>query len=178
MSSISKAPSNNMLSFESSEESSWTKYFEDFFNNDHNNNIDDYNDQKCSLNSFSAFDDGSYSLVSDAAEKKIVDQSAQGGMEYIKRLSFKKRKKIITSLVDHDLEDTASSPINSPKVFKAKEKEEINHFYQERGNILGGKDERKEVEFNEIHTSIIDHTELNKKGLCLVPMSMVMKYLG
>jgi hypothetical protein len=117
MSSISKAPSNNMLSFESSEESSWTKYFEDFFNNDHNNNIDDYNDQKCSLNSFSAFDDGSYSLVSDAAEKKIVDQSAQGGMEYIKRLSFKKRKKIITSLVDHDLEDTASSPINSPKVF-------------------------------------------------------------
>jgi hypothetical protein len=117
MSSISKAPSNNMLSFESSEESSWTKYFEDFFNNDHNNNIDDYNDQKCSLNSFSAFDDGSYSLVSDAAEKKIVDQSAQGGMEYIKRLSFKKRKKIITSLVDDDLEDTASSPINSPKVF-------------------------------------------------------------
>ncbi|GAU26618.1 hypothetical protein TSUD_102250 [Trifolium subterraneum] len=135
MSSISKAPSNNMLSFESSEESSWTKYFEDFFNNDHN--IDDYNDQKYSINSFSAFDDdGSYSLVFDAAEKKVADQSAQGGMEYIKRLSFKKRKKIITSLVDHDLEDTASSPINSPKalymnqIFKAKEKEEIDHFFQ------------------------------------------------
>ncbi|XP_045805425.1 vascular-related unknown protein 4-like [Trifolium pratense] len=179
MSSISKAPSNNMLSFESSEESSWTKYFEDFFNNDdHNNNIDDYNDQKYSLNSFSNFDDGSYSLVPDAAEKTIADQSAQGGMEYIKRLSFKKRKKIITSLVDHDLEDTASSPINSPKVFKAKEKEEIDHFYQEKGNTLGQKDERKEMGSNEMDTSISDHTELNKKGLCLVPMSMVMNYLG
>jgi len=113
MSSTSKAPSNNnMISFESSEESSWTKYFEDFFNND----------QKCSINSFSDFDDGSSSLVSDAGnslvgEKKLADHSAQGGMQYIKRLSFKKRKKIITSLVDHDLEDTASSPINSPKVF-------------------------------------------------------------
>ncbi|AES66912.1 hypothetical protein MtrunA17_Chr2g0319661 [Medicago truncatula] len=173
MSSISKAPSNNnMISFESSEESSWTKYFEDFFNND----------QKCSINSFSDFDDGSSSLVSDAAnslvgEKKLADQSAQGGMEYIKKLSFKKRKKIITSLVDHDLEDTASSPINSPKVFKAKEKEEIDHFYQEKGNTPREKDERKEVGLNERDTSR-DHTELNKKGLCLVPRSMVLNYVG
>ncbi|WJX68766.1 hypothetical protein P8452_53105 [Trifolium repens] len=140
MSSISKAPSNNMLSFESSDESSWTKYFEDLFNNDHNNNIDDYNDQKYSVNSFSAFDDAFSSLVSDDAANplpygKNLAENSQGGVEYIKRLSFKKRKKIITSLVDDDLEDTASSPINSPKalymnqIFKAKEKEDI-HFYQ------------------------------------------------
>jgi len=121
MSSISKAPSNNnMISFESSEESSWTKYFEDFFNNEHKDI--DHHEQKCSINSFSGFGDGS-SLVSDAAnsmvgEKKLTDQNAQSGsIQYIKRLSFKKRKKIITSVVDHDLEDTASSPINSPKVF-------------------------------------------------------------
>lgn len=49
-------------------------------------------------------------------KKKLSDHSAQGAMEYNKRLSFKKRKKIKTSLVDHDLEDTASSPMNSPKV--------------------------------------------------------------
>ncbi|KAK2350962.1 protein disulfide-isomerase 5-4 [Trifolium repens] len=176
MSSISKAPSHNMLSFESSDESSWTKYFEDLFNNDHNNNIDDYNDQKYSVNSFSAFDDAFSSLVSDDAANplpygKNLAENSQGGVEYIKRLSFKKRKKIITSLVDDDLEDTASSPINSPKIFKAKEKEDI-HFYQEKGHTLGEKDERKEVGF-----SISDHTELNKKGLCLVPMSMVMNYL-
>lgn len=91
MSSISKSLSkNNVIGFESSEESSWTKYFEDFFNNDHNN--------------------------TDGDEKQLSNHSAQGGMEYVKRLSFKKRKKIKTSLVDHDLEDTASSPVNSPKV--------------------------------------------------------------
>ncbi|XP_058773761.1 vascular-related unknown protein 4-like isoform X4 [Vicia villosa] len=105
MSSISKSPSdNNMINFESSEESSWTKYFEDFFNNDHNN--------------------------IDGDEKQLSDHSAQGGMKYVKSLSLKKRKKIKTSLVDHDLEDTASSPINSPKIFKAKEKEEIDQFYE------------------------------------------------
>ncbi|KAI5412214.1 hypothetical protein KIW84_057042 [Lathyrus oleraceus] len=121
MSSISKSPlNNNMISFESSEESSWTKYFEDFFNNDHNNIDGDDHDGGSSTSS----------LVFDAAEKKLSDHSAQGAMEYNKRLSFKKRKKIKTSLVDHDLEDTASSPINSPKIFKAKEKEEIDQFYE------------------------------------------------
>ncbi|XP_058773748.1 vascular-related unknown protein 4-like isoform X2 [Vicia villosa] len=146
MSSISKSPSdNNMINFESSEESSWTKYFEDFFNNDHNN--------------------------IDGDEKQLSDHSAQGGMKYVKSLSLKKRKKIKTSLVDHDLEDTASSPINSPKIFKAKEKEEIDQFYEEKRNNQGEKDERKEVEFNERDTNN-NHSELNKKGLCLVPMSM------
>lgn len=110
MSSRSKTPSNYIISSESSEESSWTKYFEDFFNN--HNNIDiNHDDEKCSV-SFSDFDDGSSSLISDAAAKKLAD-CAQDGM----RLSFKKRKKIKTRLVDDDLEDTASSPINSPKVF-------------------------------------------------------------
>ncbi|XP_004487591.1 vascular-related unknown protein 4-like isoform X2 [Cicer arietinum] len=170
MSSRSKTPSNYIISSESSEESSWTKYFEDFFNN--HNNIDiNHDDEKCSV-SFSDFDDGSSSLISDAAAKKLAD-CAQDGM----RLSFKKRKKIKTRLVDDDLEDTASSPINSPKIYKAKEKEEIDHLYQEKGNTLGERDEMKEVGFNEMDTSR-DHTELNKKGLCLVPLSMVMNYLG
>ncbi|KAL5081783.1 hypothetical protein RYX36_010204, partial [Vicia faba] len=92
-------------------------------------------------------------------------------MEYMKRLSLKKRKKIKTSLVDHDLEDTASSPINSPKIFKAKGKDEIDQFYEEKGNTEGEKDERDEVGFKERDTSN-EHSELNKKGFCLVPMSM------
>ncbi|KAI5412213.1 vascular-related unknown protein 4 [Lathyrus oleraceus] len=164
MSSISKSPlNNNMISFESSEESSWTKYFEDFFNNDHNNIDGDDHDGGSSTSS----------LVFDAAEKKLSDHSAQGAMEYNKRLSFKKRKKIKTSLVDHDLEDTASSPINSPKIFKAKEKEEIDQFYEEKGNTQ----REKEVEFNERDTSNNEHSELNKKGFCLVPMSMVINYI-
>ncbi|KAJ1389135.1 hypothetical protein SESBI_38549, partial [Sesbania bispinosa] len=116
MGSITKAPS-------SSEESGWTKYFEDFFNN---HNIDD---KKCSI-SFSGVDYSSSSLVSDAA-KKLADNA----QAYRNTSSFQKRKKIKTTLVDDDLEDTASSPINSPKVldenqtYKAKQKEIID-FYQ------------------------------------------------
>ncbi|KAI9093281.1 hypothetical protein K1719_027295 [Acacia pycnantha] len=34
-----------------------------------------------------------------------------------KRLSFKKRKNDFATVVDDALEDTASSPLNSPKVF-------------------------------------------------------------
>lgn len=57
--------------------------------------------------------DGSSSVVSDAATSVVkksikIDQAGS-----CKRLSFKKRRK---GLIDDALEDTASSPVNSPKV--------------------------------------------------------------
>ena len=66
----------------------------------------------------------SSSLVSDAAssaEKKKVANSKQVEEfnyvnRYVKRSSFKKRKDVITALIDDSLEDTATSPLNSPKV--------------------------------------------------------------
>lgn len=111
MSSITKAPpsSNDALS---SEESGWTTYFDDFFNN--------HVDNKCSM-PLSAL--SSSSLVSDAAslvQKKVA--SAIQVQDFSvnkksKRTSFKKRKDAITAFIDDALEDTATSSLNSTKVF-------------------------------------------------------------
>ena len=110
MSSITKGPpsSNDVLS---SEESGWTTYFDDFFNN--------HVDNKCSMPLSGV---PCSSLVSDAAslvEKKVA--SAIQVEEFSlnkksKRTSFKKRKDAITALIDDALEDTATSSLNSPKV--------------------------------------------------------------
>ncbi|KAG4968871.1 hypothetical protein AAZX31_12G201500 [Glycine max] len=158
MSTISKdsSSSKNMTSeCDSSEESGWTKYFEDFFDN---HNIDDDDDQKCSMSSFSGVDSYySTSFVSDSATKKLTDNTQ--AEEYDHQSSLKKRKKIKTALVDDALEDTASSPIKGSK---------------EKRNTLGERDERKEMGFNEGDN---DHTKLKNKGLCLVPLSMIVKYI-
>ncbi|KAK7272438.1 hypothetical protein RJT34_29033 [Clitoria ternatea] len=158
MSSISTAPSSKIIishECESPEESGWTKYFDDFFLSNNNND----HDQKCSI-SFSGADHSSSSLVSDAAIKKLTHDSTQAE-EYGKELSFKKRKKIKTAFVDDALEDTATSPINGSD--------------EEKGNSSGERDDRKELCFNERDS---DLTKLKKKGLCLVPLSMMVNYLG
>lgn len=90
------------------EESGWTAYFQDFSNNN-NNNIDIKDHENILEESFCTI---SSSLVSDAASyaasKIDHDQTP-------KKLSFKKtRAKEISQ--DDSLEDTASSPVNSPKV--------------------------------------------------------------
>lgn len=111
MTSVSKDPSSNDIS---NEESGWTTYFEDFFNN---NNIDDNNQHKSSL-SLSRVASSS-SLVSDATsliEKNVAhiveDEEEVSVNKNGKESSFKKRKNI----TDDALEDTATSPLNSPKV--------------------------------------------------------------
>jgi len=97
---MSKALSSNERS---PEESGWTVYFEDFLVNNNNNEEE---------HSYCSSRFKSSSLVSDAASlagKKSLDKISS------KRLSFKKRK-TIGALVDDALEDTASSPVSSPKV--------------------------------------------------------------
>ena len=105
MDSPSKALSSQAISNESPEESGWTKYFEDFlaYNKDH------------SSSPSGNYDYGNSSLVSDAASsaagtKKLSLEKT------CKKLSFKKRK-TKGAVVDDALEDTASSPVSSPKVF-------------------------------------------------------------
>ncbi|CAK8577183.1 unnamed protein product [Lathyrus sativus] len=111
MSSLSKAPTNN-----STEESGWTSYFDDFFNNnDDDDNLNNIN-HKCS-NSLSL--STSSSLLSDATslvgKNALFDQNVEKEVSSNKNgemgSSFKKRKNI----VDQALEDTATSPLNTPK---------------------------------------------------------------
>ncbi|KAK7312889.1 hypothetical protein VNO77_37116 [Canavalia gladiata] len=170
MSSVTKVPasSNHIIS---TEESGWTMYFDDFFNNHLPNN----HNSSISLSS-SSF------LVSDAAslvDKKITNNSKQ--VEFSmdkngKRSSFyKKRKDIVSSLIDDALEDTATSPLNSPnkvlyanqRIEKQKETEVVNLF-------SGQKDEQKELSFKGRDSDCTE--ELKKRGHSLVTLSMVANY--
>ncbi|XP_019452037.1 PREDICTED: uncharacterized protein LOC109354143 [Lupinus angustifolius] len=128
MSSIIKTPSfTTDISSDSIEESGWTTYFEDFFNNQNDN---------MSLSGVSS----SSSLVSNATSlpaKNIGDneQAQEFSLNKItsKRPSFNKRKNFMTVLVDDALEDTATFPLSSPK---------------EKGNIKEQREEKKEWSFN------------------------------
>lgn len=95
---------------EKMEESSWTFYIEGFIC-DNNKDKDDDDHSFCSSQPESP------SLVSDAASsavKKLADWKENIGLS--KQNSFKKKKTKAAIHVDYDLEDTASSPVNSPKV--------------------------------------------------------------
>ncbi|XVF34057.1 hypothetical protein REPUB_Repub18cG0024000 [Reevesia pubescens] len=169
---------------QSHEESSWTMYFEDFSNN---NNIDDMNDENSSF--LSDINYQTASLVSDAAcsaARKHVFGACSLDHKSCNRLSFKKRKtKESAGLVDDDLEDTASSPANSPKVCNLvshfgknlKQKDVMDISQEIKGSASGQIDERID-ELGFIGRSENDDTELKKRGLCLVPVSMVVQYLG
>lgn len=106
------------------EESSWTFYIQGFICD---NNDDDKNTSLIS----SEFE--SPSLVSDAASsavKKLANNCncTEEGVGFSsgksntpttiisKQNSFKKQKTKVIPSMDYDLEDTASSPVNSPKV--------------------------------------------------------------
>ncbi|CAK9150274.1 unnamed protein product [Ilex paraguariensis] len=140
-------------SVDSTEESGWTFYLEDFL---------------CDNHGHSPLSSGneSPSLVSDAGNssvaKKLADNDQAVGFSLdksCKNLSFKKRK-TRRAAVDDALEDTASSPVNSPK---------------EKGNNCGQTEES--IQSDNIGTDS-DHTELKKRGLCLVPLSMLANYFG
>ncbi len=111
MNSMSKALVSKERTSEPAEESGWTMYFEDLLVNNNNEN------------SYSSSGVETASLVSDAASlagKRYESIERHGGLAMVKssskRLSFKKRKTKGANLVDDALEDTASSPLNSPKV--------------------------------------------------------------
>ena len=108
-SSMNKATVANHSLHQDDEESGWTAYFEDFSNN------------SCSFDTSS--------MVSDAASfptmkpslsynhhDQVVACSSYLGPPAPKKLTFKKTRTKEVSHLDDSLEDTASSPVNSPKV--------------------------------------------------------------
>ncbi|XP_059664625.1 vascular-related unknown protein 1-like isoform X2 [Cornus florida] len=164
------------------EESSWTYYFQDFLGNNHNINEDN---NTASFSSRSA--DQNPSLVSDAASnlllsKKYFPNNDQVvGFSKSKKLSFNKRK-AKGALFDAALEDTASSPLNSPKVcglnqleVNRKERGDTNISREKCSNSGKTDEERSEMGFGAGRDS--DYTNLKKKGLRLVPVSMFDNYL-
>ncbi|KAF3620314.1 putative ribonuclease 3-like protein 2-like [Capsicum annuum] len=83
--------------------------------------------------------------------------------------------------VDDDLEDTASSPVNSPKVSymnelcinNSQKGKNSAYILEGKGNNISGQQMMTSGLNNSPKEN--DNTELKKKGLCLVPISMFTK---
>ncbi|ESW04556.1 hypothetical protein PHAVU_011G105200 [Phaseolus vulgaris] len=169
-------------------ESGWTSYFEDF--------------SKGIEPSYCSSLDGS-SLLSDAASSAawkfshhnhhlLSSPSFKGSNTTApnlpKKLTFKKaRAKQISE--DDPLEDTASSPVNSPKVrdlnpaeiSSRKDDDQLEGSMgkeftsSEHYSDLKTEDNKHELKFNGKN---VDCSDLKKRGLCLVPLSLLVNYLG
>ncbi|KAG8080338.1 hypothetical protein GUJ93_ZPchr0007g4977 [Zizania palustris] len=185
------------------EESSWTDYFVDFVMSE-----EEKKKQDASWCSSSAYDCGDYcsdhkeeeeeeeeeeqedSMVSDAASR--VPAALPDRYKELKKL---KKKKVFKAL-DHDdsLEDTASSPVNSPKVSA------LSHLELSPKRRCNTRDLTKEAGVGDDHgregmddfagamegvrfvdpskKNIAPCAELKEKGLCLFPLSMLIHYDG
>ncbi|XP_058068902.1 vascular-related unknown protein 1-like [Magnolia sinica] len=165
-----------------SEESGWTMYFDDFLPADNRNS---------SASSF-GYMGSSSSLVSDAASCAEAAGKLSGHItlpsgptqKSCRELSLKKRRKR-GALEDESLEDTASSPVNSPKVSDLKQLdmsprkiEDDKNSFQEKEIASDGCLELQTDERNEMDFVGKESTELKKRGLCLVPLSVLLNYLG
>ncbi|KAF9672961.1 hypothetical protein SADUNF_Sadunf11G0098800 [Salix dunnii] len=182
---------------DSFEESGWTMYFEDFFAQNNNREDHDFNDHV----SFSYnHDHGSSSMVSDAASLAVKKSAGDhlgekvaglpvDNKSFKHNLSFKKRR-ARGALLDDSLEDTASSPVHSPKVnggtmisqyrrsTKQKDKTGVSQVItisEDKRSASSHIDMRSDLGFI---LSESDDTELKRRGLCLVPLSMAVNYLG
>ncbi|CAA2981098.1 Hypothetical predicted protein [Olea europaea subsp. europaea] len=101
---------SKQVSLRETEESGWTAYLDDF---------------AFSQNSYSVDSFSSPSLISDAAwngpnnNDQPIGFSSLDGSKFPRRLNFKNTNS--KKLTCDDLEDTASSPVNSPKQFEGQE---------------------------------------------------------
>ncbi|KAJ6752221.1 hypothetical protein OIU85_002626 [Salix viminalis] len=179
---------------DSSEESGWTMYFDDLFAQ---NNGDDQDNDQYEQGSLSYDQDGNSSLVSDAAslvlKKSAGDDHGEeqvGGIPIDNKKSFRhslsfKKRRTKGALIDDSLEDTASSPVNSPKVYDGMMINQYRRNTNQKDNMEISLDEGsgskqqvdKRSDFDFLGGGG-DNTALKKKGLCLVPLSMVVNYLG
>ncbi|EEF38184.1 vascular-related unknown protein 1 [Ricinus communis] len=188
MRGVNIVPDSERTAAVNDEESGWTAYFEDFSNQRRDDDDDG--------DSF-----GTSSMVSDAASipawnksttsphhsnHVVVADASSCSPNFPKKLTFKKiRAKEIS--YDDSLEDTASSPVNSPKVSDfgmadrnpRKTNDHFNSSLRKGGRLehYGGvleTNERCEMSY----TGNNDRTDLKKRGLCLVPLSMLVNYLG
>ncbi|KAI0495182.1 hypothetical protein KFK09_025332 [Dendrobium nobile] len=159
----------------SGEESGWTSYFEDFLASEKRKATETASSSSCS----SSLHEGS-SMVSDAASCTAWKPHQK---QSFGKLSLKRMKKERRVLEDDSLEDTASSPVNSPKVGEFSLLDAKATKKRENKNKMAGYGDYKELECEGIkepnYVGIVDEcSELRKQGLCLVHLSMFSNYLG
>ncbi|KQK15955.1 hypothetical protein BRADI_1g25990v3 [Brachypodium distachyon] len=164
------------------EESSWTGYFVDFMMSEEEKKRQDAS--YCSYDDEEEEVDGS--MISDAAS--LAPAAFPDKYKGLKQL----KKKVFKAL-DHDdsLEDTASSPVNSPKMeFSPKRRCNVSDLAKGAG--IGNDHGREGTDCEEHADAIMEGVrfldqsqrgitpcaELKDKGLCLVPLSMLLNYQG
>ncbi|XP_009145460.2 vascular-related unknown protein 1-like isoform X1 [Brassica rapa] len=172
------------------EESGWTTYLEDFSKQyrNHREDSDHQDKNSCSLLGVSP------SLVSDAATDAFSGKSFS--VKFSAKLKFgKARTKKICE--DDSLEDTASSPVNSPKVSQSEhiQTPPRKHDYYVSSsfvmrNTRGMEDHQIQIqeadgqnmsmmgnlrEGNNINDNNMD---LRSRGLCVVPISTLANFNG
>uniref|UniRef100_A0A7N0TTX0 Uncharacterized protein n=1 Tax=Kalanchoe fedtschenkoi TaxID=63787 RepID=A0A7N0TTX0_KALFE len=180
------------------EESGWTAYFDDYFSNktpyppasDHMDGTYDDEEEGCHGGSGSMLCSlQSPSMVSDAASfaawksqyknsdgrsaaraETLAACSSFDGTQMVihKKLRFKttNRHKRFGDYYDDSLEDTASSPVNSPKA-----KGDYAYDHQQARDGL-----KQQVEEVKVYGDA--YRSLKEKGLCLVPYSVLINYIG
>ncbi|KAM1101010.1 hypothetical protein ACFX13_007542 [Malus domestica] len=141
---------------ESPQESSWTMYLQDFLiSSNHEDDDDDrssfslYDYEKCSIISGAA---SSVARKSSTIKGEVLGFGVDGGYN---RSSFMIKRKPKEAVLDDALEDTASSPVNTPKVCNHSEsnvestlqKDDKDISNAEKGSTSGRMDERTESGF-------------------------------
>ncbi|CAH8297904.1 unnamed protein product [Eruca vesicaria subsp. sativa] len=155
----SKHETTSFSSDQTLEESSWTMYFEDFF------------EASSSVVDVGVFSSSSVSdAMSFVATKKNFEVSKQEGSNSSNNFKTKRTRNRDIPFGGHcDLEDTASSPSRSPNVYSMMNSFDNNT--RQGGGVVGEKT-------NNVQNQGELSADLKQKGLCLVPMSMVTNYLG
>ncbi|XP_022140677.1 uncharacterized protein LOC111011279 [Momordica charantia] len=116
---------------------------------------------------------GTSSLLSDAAS-----HAAAAHLNIPSKLSLKPKPKPSQFFVDTSLEDTASSPHNSPKVADLG----ANNNYRRKSSLGKGRTMGEKFSINKSEEEInlemgAAYTDLKQRGLCLVPLSIFANYL-
>ncbi|CAH8383538.1 unnamed protein product [Eruca vesicaria subsp. sativa] len=169
------------------EESGWTAYLDDFSNQyrTHREDSDHQDKSSCSLL------DVSPSLVSDAATDAFSGQGFPVNFPVKLKFGKARTKKICE---DDSLEDTASSPVNSPKVSQVehiqthprKNEDYVCSSFAMRTTRGMGDNQIQIQKGNEQNMTImrnlgegnINNMDLRSKGLCVVPISMLANFQG
>lgn len=114
------------------EESGWTCYFDDFFSNQKQEQYSGYSNNNNNI------------LVSDAASFVVDDEKFYKTGQLIpstsimpnlsKKLDMKRTSTNEKNLHDDSLDDTASSPLNSPRIVQEEEEEAIPDLPLDQGS--------------------------------------------
>ena len=171
------------------EESSWTDYFVDFMMSEEEKKRQGAS--YCTFDQEELEEEEEGSMISDAAS--LAPAALADRYKGLKKL----KKKVFKAL-DHDdsLEDTASSPVNSPKVSALSQlefspKRRCNVTDLAKGAGIGNDYGRDGIDcedadavmegvrfLDQSQRGITPCAELKDKGLCLVPLSMLLNYQG